>query len=314
MTKRALIFGVAGQDGSYLAESLLADGYEVHGTVRTSAQAMKKNDVHKHVDVDLTSYLARYETRKLVRGIQPDEVYHLAAPSHVGESFDFPVRTMEAIVTGTAHVLEAVRMFAPEAHVYLAGSVDMFGSGGGPRSPYGVAKFAMQQLGCVYRAVHNMHVSTGVMTSHESPRRSLKFLTRKVTMAVARIKCSGGEANLSLGRLNMFRDWFHAKDAVTAMRMMVNAERPGDYHIRGRHPRLVSDFVEAAFAVAGLKADDFVTYDMALNRSVDVNHTVIPVDMMELPGWSPTISFEDIVREMVENDIAILKILKGEKT
>ncbi len=324
--KRALIFGIGGQDGSYLAESLVADGYEVHGTERGFLLSRHRDTVklvHSLRSCDVTK---PSDVNSIVGLVQPHEIYNLAAPSHVGESFNYPEAAVETIALGTTHVLEAVKRYAPKARVFLAGSLDMFGNiycsehsplnerdSGKPVSPYGAARLAAYHMGCIYREVHGLHVSTGIMASHESPRRDPKFLTRKVTMAVAcyeKMEREGHErigGSLHLGRLDSKRDWTHARDVVRAMRLMTRAEYADDYVIGSGVTREVQEFVVAAFKVAGLDWTDYVKINIAPERPVDVK--VMCADsskIREALGWEQTISFVSMVKEMVWNDIELL--------
>lgn len=321
--KRALIFGVGGQDGSYLAESLVADGYEVNGCIRSWGTAKGYIEIlellrpsgGKVFACDVTEPSEIY---KAIENSQPDEIYNLAAPSHVGESFRYPSNAVDVIALGTTHVLEAVRQYAPMARVFLAGSLDMYGNaehgaGTQPVSPYGAARLAAHHMGRIYREVYGLHVSTGIMASHESPRRDPKFLTRKVTMAVAcydKMKREGHKrvgGSLHLGRLDSKRDWTHARDVVKAMRLMTAAETADDYVIGSGVTREVVEFVAAAFQVVGLSWTDYVKILMAPERPVDVK--VMCADsskIREALGWEPLISFDSMVKEMVRNDIELL--------
>lgn len=340
--KRALIFGIGGQDGSYLAESLVADGYEVNGCIR-SWDTIKG---HKYItDLIRPSGGRLYECDvtvpnrifKALTSAQPDEIYSLAAPSHVGESFHYPSNAVDVIALGTTHLLDAVQRYMPMARVFLAGSLDMYGNGqrwcdsreweengfasagtierdlARPISPYGAARLAAYHMGRIYRDVHKLHVSTGIMASHESPRRDPKFLTRKVTMAVAayeKFKREGHKfvhGSLHLGRLDSKRDWTHARDVVRAMRLMTKAEYADDYVIGSGVAREVQEFVVAAFAAAGLNWTDYVKINVASERPVDVK--IMCADsskIREALGWEPTISFDSMVKEMVRNDIELL--------
>lgn len=325
--KRALIFGVGGQDGWYLAESLVADGYEVHGCVR------EWNAIKGHADIlgllrptggklYACNVTIPYDVHKAIEKSQPDEIYNLAAPSHVGESFEYPAATVETIALGTANVLSAVHAYAPKARVYLAGSLDMFGNAPAPQSermatspisPYGAARLAAYHLGRVYREVHGLHVSTGITASHESPRRAPKFLTRKVTMAVAsyeKFKREGHKfvyGSLHLGRLDSMRDWTHARDVVRAMRLMTAAETADDYVIGSGISREVVEFVAAAFQAADLSWTDYVKITVKPERPADITNMWADASKIhDALGWKPLISFDSMVREMVRNDIALL--------
>lgn len=325
--KRALIFGVGGQDGSYLAESLVADGYEVHGCIR------EWNTIKGHADIlgllrptggflHACNVTKSSDIFKAIDKAQPDEIYNLAAPSHVGESFEYPSATMETIALGTVNVLSAVHAYAPKARVYLAGSLDMFGNAPAPQSetssaqpisPYGAARLAAYHLGRVYREVHGLHVSTGIMASHESPRRASKFLTRKVTMAVAsyeKFKREGHKfvhGSLHLGRLDSMRDWTHARDVVRAMRLMTAAETADDYVIGSGISREVVEFVAAAFRAADLDWTDYVKILLRPERPADITNMWADASKIhDALGWKPLISFDSMVREMVRNDITLL--------
>ena len=339
--KRALITGVFGQDGSYLAESLLADGYEVWGTVRSRPCPPPLLEAATQGRLRLiphsTSSRLWFESR-------PDEIYHLAGETSPPQSFDTPLAAVHANCVATVELLETIRHFAPNAAVFVAGTMDMFGnaerendgvSGNGwesdsssktevyfrnehspaePVSPYGATKLFVANMVRIYRE-QGLKVCLGIMGPHESPRRPERFVTRKITMAAARIEL-GLQEKLFLGNTSAVRCWFHAKDAVRAMRKMVEkvAAREGgdvrtfDYIVGNSNAWSVAEFAERAFDAAGLDWKNDVIIDESLVRASDVHAmrcdpSAIKYDL----GWEPTISFDTLVEEMVLNDIEIAK-------
>jgi GDPmannose 4,6-dehydratase len=315
MPRRALITGVTGQDGSYLAEFLLQKGYEVWGMVRRASTESYERIEHireqlHFVQADLL------DPHSLVTAIaqsEPDEVYNLAAQSFVPTSWHQPVLTAEFTAVGVTRLLEAIRQINPEIRFYQASSSEMFGkvretpqtelTPFHPRSPYGVAKAYGHYITVNYRESYGMHASSGILFNHESPRRGLEFVTRKVTHGVARIKL-GLTDHLSLGNLDAKRDWGFAGDYVQAMWMMLQQDEPDDYVVATGETHTVERLVEVAFEHAGLDWHEYVRTDSALIRPAEVDLLVgDPSKAGEKLGWSPTVDFEALVRMMVDADI-----------
>jgi GDPmannose 4,6-dehydratase len=323
MTKRALITGITGQDGSYLAKLLLEKGYRVFGLVRRSSTAENyelrlkwlgiAQDVHL-IDGDIT------DLSSLVRAVQeakPDEVYNLAAQSFVKSSWQTPLLTGQVTGFGVCNILEALRFECPSARFYQASSSEMFGMAQEsiqsettpfyPRSPYGVSKLYGHWITVNYRESFGMHASSGILFNHESPLRGIEFVTRKVTDGVAKIKL-GLAANLKLGNIDVKRDWGHAKDYVRAMWLMLQQDKPDDYVIATGRAVTVRDMCRIAFAHVGIDMDKYLIIDPALFRPAEVelllgNATKAKINL----GWEPTIGLEDLITEMVEADLQRLK-------
>lgn len=312
--RRALITGITGQDGSYLAELLLAKGYEVHGIIRRSSSFNTGRIDHifdrlhlHHGDVTDGSGLSR-----LLVQIQPEEIYHLAAQSHVRVSFDVPEYTADTVALGTIRLLEAVRDICPEARVYQASSSEMFGSAQAPqsehtpfhpRSPYACAKVHAFWAAVNARDGYGLHVSNGILFNHESPRRGETFVSRKVCKAAARI-AAGKQQRLSLGNLQARRDWGWAPEYVEAMWLMLQQDKPDDYVIATGVSHTVEELVDTAFAVAGLDWRGYVDIDRRLFRPTEVDD--LRGDATKaglLLGWQAGVSFEEMIRRMVEAEI-----------
>jgi GDPmannose 4,6-dehydratase len=319
--KRALITGINGQDGSYLAELLLARGYEVHGTVRRDAMedpghrllniAHIQKDLQLHVG-SLDHHLGIY---KIVAAVRPDECYHLASSSFVSYSFEDESSIVANNFNATHALLSSLKELVPECRVYFAGSSEMFGDARTspqnestpfyPRSVYGISKLAAFHLARNYREHHRMFVAAGILYNHESPRRGHQFVTRKISSTVAQIKL-GRTQELALGNLDACRDWGYAPDYVRAMHAMLQKDVPGDYVVATGETHTVRDFVRAAFAVVGLDYE----------RHVRVNPEYFrPSESVPLCGdarharhelaWAPTRTFDQIVEEMVRSDLAL---------
>lgn len=321
---RATITGVTGQDGSYLAELLLSKGYEVFGIVRRTSQDNTCNIGHllcednfHVVSGDVTD---QESLSQIVRQVQPDEVYHLAAQSHVGISWKQPFHTVDVTGMGTLKLLEAIRTEKPNTKVYLAGSSEIFGNRPPPQneetpmqpaSPYGVAKAMLRHLAWVYRDSYGMFVSTGILFNHESERRSPQFVTRKITQAVARIKHKQ-QSYLELGNLEAKRDWGYAPDYCRAMYLILQARKPDDYVIATGETHSVRDFVEAAFRSAGISDyKNYIRVDQGLIRPNEVklllgNSTKANQEL----GWFPNVPFSEMINRMVKNDLEIVRIGK----
>ena len=319
--RRALITGISGQDGSYLAEELLARGYEVAGTIRpggadgAAAGGALPADVALH-EADL---LDPASLRAAVAAAAPDELYHLAAPTFVPTSWDDPTESINAVAGGTATLLAAARERArggSPLRMFVAASSEVFGDAGvspqsedtpmRPRSPYGVAKLAALGLVRTMRERHGLHVSAGILYNHESPRRPLHFLPRKVSRGAAAIAL-GLEEELVLGDLRAVRDWCHAADVARAAWLMLQQDAPGDYVIASGVGRTVGDLVDAAFAAAGVPADGRVRVDPAFVRPPEATPPVGDTSRARrLLGWEPEVSFEAMIAEMVAVDMQAL--------
>jgi len=317
--RKALITGITGQDGSYLAEFLLEKGYEVHGIVRRVAledpehrfwrirSILDKLQLHP---ASLESYPSLY---KVLMYVQPDEVYHLAAQSFVSYSFEDEFSTINTNINGTHHMLSCVREVSPHARFYFAGSSEMFGEAPGspqneetqfhPRSAYGISKVAGYHLTRNYREAYNLHAPNGILFNHESPRRGNEFVTRKISSHVARIKL-GLAKRLSLGNLDARRDWGHAQDYVVAMWTMLQQDSPADYVIASEETHSVREFLEIAFDYVGLNPNQYVVQDPALYRPTDVS--LLEGDTAKASkkfGWKYTRTFRSLVEEMVDWDL-----------
>ena len=320
MSKVALITGITGQDGSYLAELLLSKGYKVHGIVRRVALEdethrlwrIRKilNDVTLHAG-SLESYASLFN---IILKIKPHEVYHLAAQSYVGYSFEDEFSTLNININGTHYLLSAVKEFAAnKVKFYFAGSSEMFGkvkeipqsenTPFNPRSSYGISKVTGYHLTKNYREAYKLHASTGILFNHESPRRGFEFVTRKISYAVARIK-KGFQKKLKLGNLKAKRDWGHANDYVEAMWLMLQQDNPGDYVIGTGIEHSVEDFAKKAFLHVGLNYRDHVILDKKLFRPSEVDTLLANyVKAKKFLKWKPKISFDDLIVNMVEHDL-----------
>jgi GDPmannose 4,6-dehydratase len=313
--KRALITGITGQDGSYLAELLLQKGYEVYGLIRRTS--IINDDRIRHIidDVHLLDgdLLDQLSLIKAIRTARPDEVYNLAAMSFVPTSFVQPVLTGEYTALGVTKMLEAIRLADWPIKFYQASSSEMFGkvheipqretTPFHPRSPYGVAKVYGHWITLNYRESYNLFACSGILFNHESPRRGLEFVTRKISHAVARIKL-GLQKELLLGNLDAKRDWGFAGDYVEAMWLMLQQEQPDDYVISTGETHSVSEFAELAFGHVGLNWHDFVMVDPALLRPADVDLLIgDPTKARHSLGWKPRTSFKQLVSMMVEADL-----------
>ena len=320
MSKRAFITGITGQDGSYLAELLLEKGYEVHGMVRrASTEKFERID---HLKGKITLHQADLlDHRSLVdgiRGAKPDEIYNLAAMSFVGTSWVQPVLTAEFTGTGVTRVLEAMREAAPDARFYQASSSEMFGkvrevpqteeTPFHPRSPYGVAKAYGHYITVNYRESYDLHASSGILFNHESPRRGLEFVTRKITWHAANIKL-GLMDEIALGNLDSERDWGYAKDYVEGMWRMLQQDVPDDYVLATGETQTVQKCVEVAFDEVGIDNwEKHVRIDPAFVRPAEVDLLIGSYDKAKKQlGWEPTTSFEQLIRLMVRADLALLK-------
>jgi GDPmannose 4,6-dehydratase len=313
--KKALITGITGQDGSYLAELLLDKGYEVHGLVRRSSSFNTWRIDHVR-DRLMLHYGDLVDQNSLVRTLQsiaPDEAYNLAAQSHVKVSFEMPEYTANVTALGVMRLLDAVREARLETRVYQAGSSEMFGlvqespqretTPFHPRSPYGVSKVFGHWIAVNYREGYGMHVSNGILFNHESPRRGENFVTRKITLGVAAIK-KGTAKELRLGNLDARRDWGFAKDFVEAMWLMLQQDQPGDYVVATGETHSVREFCEEAFGCVGLDWKEFVKVDPKYFRPAEVDLLLgDPSRAKAKLGWQPRVTFKELVRLMVEADL-----------
>jgi GDPmannose 4,6-dehydratase len=317
--RRALITGITGQDGSYLADLLLAKDYEVHGMVRRSST--EKFERIDHIRDQLTLHQGDLlDQRSLVdclRACRPEEIYNLAAMSYVAASWVQPTLTAEFSGTGVTRLLEAMREVSPEARFYQASSSEMFGKVREvpqtettpfyPRSPYGVAKAYGHFITVNYRESYGLHATSGILFNHESQRRGLEFVTRKITWHAAAIRL-GLKSELRLGNLEAERDWGFAGDYVRAMWLMLQRDQPDDYVIATGVAHSVRDCVEVAFEHAGVSIDDHVVVDPQLLRPAEVEHLIGDASKARRElGWEPEVSFDELIRMMVDSDLALLE-------
>jgi GDPmannose 4,6-dehydratase len=314
----ALITGITGQDGSYLAELLLQKGYEVHGMVRRSST--ERFDRIEHMRDKVTLHQADLlDERSLVdalRAARPTEIYNLAAMSFVAVSWIQPTLTAEFTAVGVTRILEAMREVCPEARFYQASSSEQFGkvrevpqnelTAFYPRSPYGVAKVYGHFITVNYRESYDLHASSGILFNHESPRRGLEFVTRKITWHAAAIKLALVD-KLPLGNLDAERDWGYAKDYVEAMWLMLQQDAPSDYVVATGVAHSVRDCLEIAFDQAGLEIDQHVVIDESLKRPAEVDHLIGDASKAKRElGWEPGTTFEQLIRLMVDSDYELL--------
>jgi GDPmannose 4,6-dehydratase len=330
MGKRALITGITGQDGSYLSEFLLSKGYEVHGAVRRVAledpehRLGRLSTIREQIALHAASLESFASVYQLVAKVMPDECYHLAAQSFVSYSFDDEFSTLNTNINGTHFLLSAVKDLVPNCRFYFAGSSEMFGHAEEfpqteqtrfhPRSSYGISKVCGFELTRNYREAYGFHASSGILFNHESPRRGYEFVTRKISSGVARI-LAGRSRNLPLGNLEAKRDWGHAREYVKAMWLMLQEPEPDDYVVATGETHSVREFVELAFSHAGLDYRQYVISDPALFRPAEVNVLLGDYEKARTQlGWSPSTTFESLVREMVEADCRALGLELGSFT
>lgn len=330
--KRVLITGITGQDGSYLAELYLKDNYEVHGIVRrTSITARPRIDHLFKYDLtpeeqglklhyaDLNDMSA---ILRVIEEVQPRIIINLAAQSHVGVSFRTPIETTAVTGTGALAIFEAVRILDPSIRVYQAGSSEMYGGMLGrtilnetstfyPKSPYAAAKVFAHNLSVIYRDSYGMFISNGILFNHESPRRGENFVSRKISLAAARISL-GLQRSLKLGNMESKRDWGHAEDYCRAIKMIMDADSPQDYVVATSRMYSVKEFLAAAFGELNLDWQEFVKFDSHLLRPNEVDDLIgDPSKIAQVLGWMPKISFEELVKEMVSYDVEKVKMEKS---
>jgi len=328
--RKALITGCTGQDGSYIAEFLLAKGYEVHGLKRRGSSFNTNRVDHIFRDLHETDnrFFLHYadltdgsSLSSLLHNLEPDEIYNLGAQSHVKVSFEIPEYTADVVACGTLRLLEAMRLTGFKCRFYHASSSEMFGSAAPPqseatafhpRSPYACAKVFGHNITVNYRETYGIHASSGILFNHESPRRGETFVTRKITRAVARIKY-GVQQKLFLGNLNAYRDWGYAPDYVRAMWLILQQERPDDYVIGTGEAHSVREFVELAFATADLDWHKYVEIDPRYFRPTEVDYLCADATKArKVLDWKPTVTITELVRIMVEADMKELEArIKG---
>jgi len=325
MAKRALITGITGQDGSYLAELLLGKGYEVHGIIRRSSSfnTERIDPIYKDRHDKGARLFLHYgdlsdpsSLIKILGETQPEEIYNLAAQSHVRVSFDIPEFTGDVTAIGTVRLLDAMRQVAPKARFYQASSSEMYGLVQAvpqnettpfyPRSPYAAAKVYSHWITVNYRESYGLHASSGILFNHESPRRGETFVTRKITRAVARIK-AGLQDKVYLGNLEAKRDWGYAPEYVEAMWRMLQQDKPDDYVVATGETHTVQEFLEVAFARAGLDSKKHVSFDKRYLRPAEVDLLIGDASKAKKKlGWEPKVKFKQLAEIMVDADIQLL--------
>ena len=326
--KKALITGITGQDGSYLAELLLAKGYEVHGVIRRASTFNTSRIDHLYRDphINGVKLFLHYgdladsvQMVKLLYNLQPDEIYNLAAQSHVRVSFDIPEYTGDVVGVGAVRILEAIREagLVKKCRFYQASSSEMFGkvqqvpqteaTPFWPRSPYGCAKMYAHWLTVNYRESYNLHASSGILFNHESPRRGETFVTRKITRAATRIKLGLQDA-LFMGNLDAQRDWGYAKEYVEMMWVMLQQDRPDDYVVATNETHSVKEFIEETFGLLGLDWQKYVRHDARYERPAEVDLLIgNPAKAKKQLGWEPKVKFKELVKIMTEADLELAK-------
>ena len=317
--KKALITGITGQDGSYLAELLLKKKYKVYGLVRRVAledeshRLWRIKHLLKRISLNSASLESYASIVKIIQRIKPDEIYHLGAQSYVSYSFEDEFSTLNSNINGTHYILSAIKDFSPKSKFYFAGSSEMFGKVQKkkqdettrfyPRSPYGVSKVAGFELTRNYREAYNIYACAGILFNHESPRRGFEFVTRKISSSVAKIKL-GKQKYLQLGNINAKRDWGHAKDYVKAMWLMLQQKKPNDYVIGTGKMYSVKDFAKLAFSEVGLDYRKFIKFNKSLVRPAEVDTLLANYKKASKElKWKPTINFKELVKEMVKSDL-----------
>ncbi len=326
MSKKALITGITGQDGSYLSELLLEKGYEVHGLIRRAStfNTERLDAIYQDPHNSSARLFLHYgdladsvSMSKLVGDLKPDEVYHLGAQSHVRVSFDVPEYTADVTGTGTARLLEAIRQSSPKSRFYQASSSEMYGLVQAvpqsettpfyPRSPYGCAKVYSYWLTVNYRESYHMHASNGILFNHESPRRGETFVTRKITRAVARI-AAGVQKKLYMGNLDSKRDWGYAPEYVEAQWRMLQQDNPDDYVIATGETHTIREFLQESFGMLNMDYEKYVEIDPRYFRPAEVDLLIgDPSKAKRQLDWTPKTTFKDLVRIMTDADVALLK-------
>ena len=326
MSKTALITGITGQDGSYLAELLLSKGYTVHGTVRRVAlenmnhRLWRIQHFLKEINLHAASMESYASIFNIIKSLQPDEIYHLAAQSYVDYSFKDEFSTLNTNINGTHYVLSAIKESSRHSRFYFAGSSEMFGKVKKspqdentpfyPRSAYGISKVAGFDLTRNYREAYDIHASSGILFNHESPRRGFEFVTRKISYGVAKIK-QNLQKKIALGNTKSIRDWGHAQDYVRAMWLILQQEEPDDYVVGTGVTHSVEEFARKAFEHVGLNYKDYITIDNDLIRPAEVS--TLSADYTKAKKnlkWKPEITFDDLVIDMVESDLEFTKNYK----
>ena len=323
MKKTALITGITGQDGSYLAELLLSKNYKVHGLVRRVASENEtqrfwrlKNILNK-INLHAASLESYASIVKLVEKLKPTEIYQLGAQSYIDYAFQDEFSTINTNINGTHYLLSAIKDFSPKTKMYFAASSEMFGkaleipqnekTAFYPRSTYGISKVAGFDLTRNYREAYNIFCCSGILFNHESPRRGFEFVTRKITHAVAKIKL-GLQKDLKLGNINAMRDWGHAKDYVVAMWLMLQQKKPQDYVVSTGKQYSVKQFAKLAFEQVGLDYKKYVKIDQKFNRPADVQTLLGDCKKVKKDlGWKPKYLFKDLVKDMVKKDLEFVK-------
>tara|TARA_R100000008_G_C3572827_1_gene163310 strand:+ start:612 stop:1574 length:963 start_codon:yes stop_codon:yes gene_type:complete len=320
MTKKALIIGIAGQDGSYLSEYLLSLGYEVHGIVRRNSVAENQDDRISHLNVTCHygDLLDVPSLTRIISSVKPDEIYNLGAQSHVRISFDVPSFTIQTNALGVLNLLEICRAILPDVKFYQASSSEMFGNSidedgyqrkttpMNPTSPYGCAKVMGYNLVRHYRAGYCMHTCNGILFNHESPRRGSNFVTNKIVKTAVEIK-KGLKDTLALGNLDASRDWGHSKDYVRAMHMILNNDEPGDWVVATGESRTIRDMCKTTFDYLDMNYEDYVTVDKKFFRPQELNFLKgDSTEIRETLGWKPEYTFESMVEEMVDHWMEII--------
>ena len=323
MKKIALIFGITGQDGSYLAEFLLKKGYKVHGLVRRVAaedeshRYWRLRHLREKIKIHAGSLESYASIINIITRVKPDEIYHLGAQSYIDYAFKDEFSTINTNINGTHYLLSAIKEFSPKTKFYCAGSSEMFGKVREipqneltpfyPRSTYGISKVAGYELTRYYREAYNLFCCNGILFNHESPRRGFEFVTRKITHSVARIKF-GLQKKLKLGNLSSKRDWGHAKDYVKAMWMMLNRRLPEDFVICTGKQHSVKDFAKLAFKQVGLDYKKYVVTDKKLYRPSEVDSLLGSCKKAKSKlKWRPEYNFEKLVKDMVEEDLKFVQ-------
>tara|TARA_Y100001970_G_scaffold293816_1_gene443462 strand:- start:13795 stop:14778 length:984 start_codon:yes stop_codon:yes gene_type:complete len=323
MKKVALITGITGQDGSYLAEFLLKKKYQVHGIIRRVAledethRLWRLQKILKQINLHAASLESYASIVKIIQKIKPNEVYHLGAQSYVDYSFKDEFSTLNTNINGTHYLLSAIKDFSPKSKFYFAGSSEMFGKVRSipqnektpfyPRSAYGISKVTGHDLARNYREAYNLYCCTGILFNHESPRRGFEFVTRKISHGVARIKY-GFKTELKLGNLDAKRDWGHAQDYIEAMWLMLQQKKPEDFVIATNKQHSVREFAKIAFSIVGLDYKKFIKIDKNLYRPAEVQTLLGDFSKARrILKWKPKVSFKNLVKDMVLSDLEFVR-------